>query len=182
MSVCSACMSTAVLESKIQKMPGGADTLAVMRLWRKEQEKRLNHLHHQFEHEVEFMRDSLQHTINKIKAAEQDDAQRISKLEQMAATAAKRNVDTQIKDVKQELQAMRKMDINRARDHHEKKLEESETKLLKKMHKKIAEVSVGGGDDTFWKISSIILLIMILVVVIIAYRKYKQIYEHGHLP
>ena len=169
-----ACVSAAVLESNIQKKPGGGETLALMKLWRKEQEKRLNHLHHQFEHELEFMRDSLQHTIKKIKNAEQDDAQRITKLEQMAAKAAKRKVDTQIRDVKYELQAERKMDVQRAREHHDIKLEEAEAKMMKAFQRKFEEVSVG-GDDSFWKISSIILLIMILGVLIITYRKFKQL-------
>ena len=171
----------ALLEKNLREMPGGAETITLMKLWRQEQDKRLNHLHHQFEHELEFLRDSLQHTINKIKSAEQDDAQRITKLEQMAAKAAKRNVETQIRDVKYELQADRKKDVQRAREHHDQKLQESESKMMKAMHRKLEEVSVG-GDDSFWKISSIILLIMILVVLVIAYRKYKQIYEHGHLP
>ena len=168
------CVSAALLEKNLREMPGGAETITLMKLWRQEQDKRLNHLHHQFEHELEFLRDSLQHTINKIKSAEQDDAQRITKLEQMAAKAAKRNVETQIRDVKYELQADRKKDVQRAREHHDQKLQESESKMMKAMHRKLDEVSVG-GDDSFWKISSIILLIMILGVLIITYRKFKQL-------
>jgi len=172
----------AVLESKIRKMPGGAETLTLMKLWRKEQEKRINHLHHQFEHEVEFLHDSMQHTINKIKRAELDDAQRITKLEELAANAAKRNVNKQIREVQQEIQADRMKDVQRARDHHDIKLQESESKMMSAMHRKLQEVSSTGGDDTFWKISSIILLIMILVVLVIGFRKYKQLHDKGHLP
>ena len=178
--------STAVLESKIQKMPGGPETLTLMKLWRKEQEKHFNHLHHQFEHEIEFLRDSMRHTINKIKKAEEADAARITKLEKAAALAAKQNIADEINNAKRELStefsSRRENDITRSRHHTLEKLQELESNLHDKINKKITEAKASGGDDTFWKVSSLILLVMIFIVVFIAYRKYKQIYDHGHLP
>jgi len=176
----------AVLESKIQKMPGGPETLTLMKLWRKEQEKHFNHLHHQFEHEIEFLRDSMRHTINKIKKAEEADAARITKLEKAAALAAKQNIADEINNAKRELStefsSRRENDITRSRHHTLEKLQELESNLHDKINKKITEAKASGGDDTFWKVSSLILLVMIFIVVFIAYRKYKQIYDHGHLP
>merc|ERR1712032_1139143 len=138
----------AVLETKIQRLPGGPETLTLMKLWRKEQEKRFNHLHHQFEHEIEFLRDSMTVMIKKIKKAEEADAARITKLEEAATLAAKQNIASEIDNVKRELSSefssRRENDITRSRHHTLTKLQELESNLHDKINKKITSEGLTG--------------------------------------
>lgn len=76
------------LERQVQKQSGGAQIVKLMKLYRRDAEMRLNHLHHAVEHELSFIQDSLESAINKIRDAEKEDQLRISDLEEKAAKVA----------------------------------------------------------------------------------------------
>lgn len=84
------------LERQVQKQSGGAQIAKLMKLYRRDAEMRLNHLHHAIEHELSFIQDSLASAINKIKVAEREDQLRIEVLEAKAEEVAKQMLERHV--------------------------------------------------------------------------------------
>jgi len=167
------------LEKQIREMHNGPELLSLMQLWRQEQEKHFNHLHHQFEHELEFMRDSMMYMVNQVRDAEKDDSQRIKKLEEAAAEAAKKaaesNLVHHIESAKAELHASRQGELHELKQKTERDLRQLKANMEDTVKDVVEVAQSAGGGDTMWKASTVILLVLIMVILVVFFRKYKQI-------
>lgn len=173
------------LERQVQKQSGGAQIVKLMKLYRRDHERRLNHLHHAIEHELSFIQDSLAGAISKLRAAEQDDHIRIEELERKAEDVAKQLLETHVKDAVSE----------HLDEHLESKIADEVKKTvpdtraafegMHKMHqdniqKVVAEVATKSGGGAGWISLGIMCAVFGSVLFYLGRRVAKM--EKNHLP
>jgi len=179
------------LERQVQKQSGGAQIAKLMKLYRRDSEKRLNHLHHAIEHELSFIQDSLESAIKKIKIAEKDDQERIQMLEKKAEEVAQQLLDRRLADAVE----------SHLDGELDRKIEEKNEKYVSEVHKRISNVQEqhrntvqdlhesvakvvaenGGSGNSSW-VALIIVVVGFTGVAVYLMRRVTQMEDKNHLP